>query len=89
MELALESSILPSFLNLYVWVKCGPLFLSTGSQGQPGEGPVCPGGRIRRGGEGGGSDQHRGQRGHHQGSGVELWYDASAAAAPPSDQYIV
>lgn len=46
--------------------------LFTGGQGQPGKGPIRAGGRIRRGGEGGGADQHRGQRGHHQGSGVEL-----------------
>ena len=51
-----------------------------GCQGQPGEGPVRNGWSLWRGSEGSGSDQHRGQRGHRQGSGVDLWYDTSASA---------
>lgn len=55
-------------------------YLFLGCQGQPGEGPVWLGRYIWRGSEGRGSDQHRGQRGHPQGSVVDLWYDKSAPA---------
>lgn len=62
------------------------VFLFLGCQGQPGEGPVWFGRHIWWGSKGRGSDQHRGQWGHRQGSGVDLWYDISATA-PWSDYF--
>ena len=44
----------------------------SGGQGQPGEGPVRDGRRLRRDVQSRGADQHRRQRGHRQGPGVEL-----------------
>lgn len=49
------------------------VFLFLGCQGQPGEGPVWLGWHIWWGSKGRGSDQHRGQWSHRQGSGVDLW----------------
>uniref|UniRef100_A0A8C5CJ96 ATP synthase F(1) complex subunit delta, mitochondrial n=1 Tax=Gadus morhua TaxID=8049 RepID=A0A8C5CJ96_GADMO len=42
-----------------------------GGQGQPGEGPVRDGRCCRRDGQSRGADQHRRQRGHRQGPGVD------------------
>lgn len=100
MSRALQALFLPCFLvflkNRIISLGfniCFPLlfltvahsvFLFLGCQGQPGEGPVWLGRHIWWGSKGRGSDQHRGQWGHRQGSGVDLWYDISATA-PWSD----